>query len=264
VVVSTAVIRRPISRRKKFRLAKKLARAGDPVGALRWLVASLRDSWAPMTVRIRGHRIRLRASSNDLSIALQSLCGEYDELFERVPALQHGLIIDAGGYIGTAAIAFAEAYPDADVVTIEPSPDNFALLIANVAPYPRIHALNRALGSRAGAVELKDRGIGFAGLTVVVQADDRETVAIGSIERTTIPAILAEQKRRGADIVKIDIEGGELDLLSGDISWIGNARAVCIELHDRIAAGCSDAWSKATAGRDNGKLGGEKYLSLVA
>lgn len=262
--MTIAVIRRPISRRKKFRLARKLARAGDPIGAVRWLVASLRDSWAPMTVRIRGHKIRLRASSNDLSIALQSLGGEYDELFERVPKLEHGLIIDAGGYIGTAAIAFAEAYPDADVVTIEPSPDNFALLTANVSAYPRIHALNRALGSRAGVVELKDRGIGFAGLTVVERADDRETRAIGSIERTTIPAILAEQKRGGADIVKIDIEGGELDLLSGDVGWIGDARAVCIELHDRIAAGCSDAWAKATTGRNNSKLEGEKYLSLAA
>lgn len=262
--MTTAVIRRPISRRKKFRLARKLARAGDPIGAVRWLVASLRDSWGPMTVRIHGHKVRLRASSNDLSIALQSLAGEYDELFDRVPSLQHGLIIDAGGYIGTAAIAFAEAYPDADVVTIEPSPDNFALLIANVAPYPRIHALNRALGRHEGAVELKDRGIGFAGLTVVEQADDRETVVIGSIERTTIPAILAEQGRQGADIVKIDIEGGELDLLSGDTGWIGDARAVCIELHDRIAAGCSDAWNKATAGRNNSKLDGEKFLSLAA
>ena len=57
-----------------------------------------------------------------------------------MPGLKHGLIIDAGGYLGTAAIAFSEAYPDATVVTIEPSPENFALLVQNTAAYPNIRA----------------------------------------------------------------------------------------------------------------------------
>ena len=73
VTEANAAAHRPISLKKKFRLARKLARAGDPVGAIKWLAASLAGNRKPMRVVIRGHAIMLRASSNDLSIALQTL-----------------------------------------------------------------------------------------------------------------------------------------------------------------------------------------------
>jgi FkbM family methyltransferase len=256
---------RPISRKKKFRLARKLARAGDPIGAVKWLVASLIGHRSPVHVVIRGHSIKLRPSSNDLSIALETLCGEFNEVFERVPSLKHGLIVDAGGYIGTAAIAFAAAYPEANVVTIEPSPENFALLVANTAAYPNIRPLNKALGGEPGSIELKDRGLGHAGLTIVERPDDNMTsTVLGSVEVTTIQQILEDFGCQAIDIAKIDIEGGELELLSSNLGWLDVTTAVAIELHDRIASGCSEAWEKATAGRVNSKLEGEKYLSVAA
>lgn len=265
VTAATAAARRPIKLKKKLRLARELARAGDPVGAAKWLVASMVGYWQPVRVVIRGHAIRIRASSNDLSIALQTLCGEFAEVIARVPVLKHGLIIDAGGYLGTAAIVVAEAYPDATVVTIEPSPENFALLEANTAAYPNIRALNKALGATAGLIELKDRGRGHAGLTIVETPDDnRASKTIGSVEIITITHILAEFGFAGIDIAKIDIEGGEVELLSGNLRWFDATTAVCIELHDRIVAGCSKSWDDATAGRVNSKLDGEKYLSIAA
>jgi FkbM family methyltransferase len=265
VVSETNAARRRIKIKKKFRLARKLWRAGDPGGATRWLAASLAGYWKPMQVGIRGHKITLRASSNDLSIALQTLCGEFAEVLEKVPALKHGLIIDAGGYLGTAAIAFAEAYPDATIVTIEPSPENFALLKVNTASYPNIRPLNKAIGSEPGTIHLKDRGLGHAGLTVVDQPKDNVSSAvIASVERITIPSILKDFGFSGIDIAKIDIEGAELDLLTSNIGWLDETTAVCVELHDRIVSGCSDAWENATAGRFNSKLEGEKFLSLAA
>jgi FkbM family methyltransferase len=255
---------RRITRKKKFRLARRLWRLGDRVGALRWLAASLTGSWKPVRVNIRGHRIMLRASSNDLAIALETLCGEFDELFDKVPTIKHGLIIDAGGYLGTAAISFAETYPQAMVVTLEPGPENFALLSKNTAPYPNILTLNKALDRDSGVIELRDRGLGFAGLTTIDRPDDNPgSEVVATVERVTVSQLLDEFGFSGIDIFKIDIEGGERQLLSGNLSWISNTRAVCIELHDRIASGCSEAWQGATAGRRNSKLQGEKYLSMA-
>ena len=265
MVTSANASRRRIRTKKKFKLARKLWHAGDPVGAVKWLAASLVGYWKPVRVVIRGHAILLRASSNDLSIALQTLCGEFAEVFARVPSSKHGLIIDAGGYLGTAAIAFGDAYPDAMVVTIEPSPENFALLVANTADYPNIRPLNKALGSKPGTIQLKDRGLGYAGLTVVDRPEDKTTAAvIASVERITIPKILDDFGFDGIDIAKIDIEGAELDLLTSNIGWIDDTTAVCVELHDSIVSGCSEAWEHATVGRVNSKLEGEKFLSMAA
>lgn len=265
MVTATNASRRRIRTKKKFRLARKLWRAGDPVGAVKWLAASLIGYWKPLRVVIRGHPITIRASSNDLSIALQTLCGEFAEVFARVPSSKHGLIIDAGGYLGTAAIAFGEAYPDAVIVTIEPSPENFALLLANTAAYPNIRPLNKAIGSKPGTIHLKDRGLGHAGLTVVDQPNDNASAAvIASVERITIPSILEDFGFDGIDIAKIDIEGAELDLLTSNIGWLDDTTAICVELHDRIVSGCSEAWENATAGRVNSKLEGEKFLSMAA
>jgi hypothetical protein len=68
--------------------------------------------------------------------------------------------------------------------------------------------------------------------------------------------------RDGADIVKLDIEGGELAVLGGRPDWLGSVGALCVELHDRIIDGCTDAYVAATTGRDNVNLDGEKFLSL--
>jgi len=256
--------RRPLPFRKKIRRAKALFRAGDPVGSAKWLWLSLRDSWGPVRVAINGHPILLRASSNDISIALENLSGEFDELIARMPELTHGLIIDAGGYLGTAAIALAEAYPAATIVTIEPSPENFALLRRNTASYANIVPCNKALGGRSGHAELKDRGYGYAGLTVSDPTDSRLDSVIARVERVTIAELLEQFGCDGIDILKLDIEGGEVELLNGNIDWLERTGAICIELHDRIVPGCSGVWTKVTAGRRNTKLKGEKYLSLAA
>jgi FkbM family methyltransferase len=249
--------------RKLARLARKLSRAGDPIGALEWFALSLAGSNKLMRVKVGGSPIIIRASSTDLGIVLENLGGEFDEAIAYVPALKHGLIIDAGGYLGTAAIAFAEAFPDAKIVTLEPSPENFALLERNVAAYPNIHALNMAVGDEAGSLELRDRGTGFSGLTVVKDpADNPASARIVTVELTTIPTILQEFGMDGADIIKIDIEGAERELLRGNVDWLKQSSVVCIELHDRIAGGCSEAWQQATAGRINTKLEGEKFLSV--
>lgn len=249
--------------KKVVRPARRLWKSGDFIGAAKWLVLGLAKSRRLMRVKVDGSSIVIRAFSTDLAIVLENLGGEFAEALAQVPASKHGLVIDAGGYLGTAAIAFAKAYPEAIVVTIEPSPENFALLERNVRPYPNIRPMNMAVGTEPGSIELKDRGTGFSGLTIVKDpADNPASQGIVTVELTTIPTILEQFGKDGADIIKIDIEGAEQELLSGNVDWLKQSSVVCIELHDRIVGGCSAAWERATAGRINTKLEGEKFMSV--
>jgi len=44
------------------------------------------------------------------------------------------------------------------------------------------------------------------------------------------------------DILKIDIEGAEARVFSGDSSWLDITRSIIVELHDRFEPGCARAF----------------------
>lgn len=247
-----------------MRLALELGREDSWSVAARWLPAQLAGQRKQMQVTIRGVTVTIRTGTTDLEVVLASLRGEFDELIAAVPSLRHGLIVDAGGYIGTAAIVFARAYPDATVLTLEPSGENFALLTKNVAPFANIKPIKTAISSTKETIDLRDRGTGHWGLTIVETPEDNTASVIEKVDCLTVQDLLEQYGHGGIDIFKIDIEGGEYKLLSAQTDWIGNTGAICIELHDRIVHGCSQLYERSIAGRVNSKLDGEKYISLSA
>lgn len=239
-----------------FQLARK---AKSP----RYFLLSLLNIHLPMTVKISGVRVIVRAATPDLQVALSCLGGEFDQLCARIPTLRHRLVIDAGGYIGTAAIALARRYPTATIVTLEPNTANYEVLIKNTASWPNIVAKRAALTPEAGIAILHDRGTGNWGFTLIEKAADSATSPIEKVPCITVGQLLEEIGVDGIDIFKIDIEGGEHALLSGNNGWIRKTTGICIELHDRIRPGCSEVWRAATAGRTNFALDGEKHVSLL-
>jgi FkbM family methyltransferase len=250
--------------RGNVRWAKKLATAGRNRDGLFWLLFTSVGQQVRLRVKPCRREIVIRTGSPDLKVALSCFQGEFDELLSAVPELRHPLIVDGGGYIGTAAIVFAEAYPNATVVTLEPSSENFALLKQNVARYKNIVPINKALAPQPGRLVLKDRGTGQWGFTIVPKPDDNAaSAATEEVECTTLGQLMQEFGTEGIGILKLDIEGGEHALLSRNTDWVARTDAICIELHDRIVAGCSDLYREVTAGRQNIKMEGEKYLSIA-
>jgi FkbM family methyltransferase len=251
--------------RANLRWAKKLARAGRNRDGFLWFLFTSAGQQIRLRVKPHRHEIVIRTGSPDVRVALSCFQGEFDELLSAVPKLRYPLIIDAGGYIGTAAIVFAEAYPDATVVSLEPSKENFALLKRNVARYKNIVPINKALAPEPGRLTLKDRGTGPWGFTIASKtADNLASTAREEVECTTLDQLMQEFAVDGLGILKLDIEGGEHALLSRNTDWIGRTDAICIELHDRIVAGCSGLYRDATTGRHNLKMDGEKYLSIAS
>lgn len=249
--------------RRATELGAKLAGEGHPLAAAKWTVLSAAGVEKRLPISVGKVPVTIRTNSSDLDVVMVSLRGELDDVFEAVPTLENDFIIDAGGYIGTAAISFARAYPNATIVTLEPSKDNFALLCQNVKGYPNIRPVNAALANAPGTLTLHNRGTGQSGFTIVAQPDDRpDSVVLHVVDCVTVPDLMAQFGKRGVDILKLDIEGGEFALLSEKPDWISKVGALCIELHERIVSGCTAAFESAAEGRDNKQLAGEKFLSL--
>lgn len=215
------------------------------------------------TLNVHGHKVVLRRGSPDLIVALTSLGGEFDILKQSIDNEFQGLIIDAGGYIGTAAMAMSDLFPDATIISIEASATNVEQARLNTSSFKKISIVHAALSAESAPeqIALNDRGTGDWGFTIVGKPADRVAREIEKVETITIGRILEQAGFDNAGIVKLDIEGGELELFR-DSDWLNDVEVLLVELHDRIAPGCEEAFHQATAGRHNSRTNGEKFISL--
>jgi FkbM family methyltransferase len=238
--------------------------SADISGAASFLGRTALRSKKPVRVKVRSIPIFVRPCTPDLDVAKLSFSGEFDAAIAAARPLKYRFIIDAGGYIGTAAIKLAKAFPEATIVSIEPSRDNFAMLAMNVRFYPNIVPLNTALGSAAGSTGLVDRGTGEVGFsTVQSPADTASPLRLHEVAVKTVPDLMKRFGVSGIDFLKLDIEGAEHDLMKGQPDWLAATRVVFAELHERIVPGCEAVFAAATANRSNSVDDrGEKILSI--
>ncbi len=90
---------------------------------------------------------------------------EYDFDISRAPKV----IVDAGANIGLASIYFANKYPDAKIIAIEPEQSNFKLLEMNVSPYPNVIPVQAALWNKNEDINLIDPGLGKWGFMTEIK-----------------------------------------------------------------------------------------------
>jgi hypothetical protein len=86
-------------------------------------------------------KLRLNSSSDKIAFYKIILNKEYDIDLPVHPEY----IIDAGANIGLASVFFANKYPEAKIIAIEPDKGNFEILLNNIQGYPQITGLNTAL-----------------------------------------------------------------------------------------------------------------------
>jgi FkbM family methyltransferase len=205
--------------------------------------------------------IYLRIPSSDVPAFEQVFVRrEYDFEVRRRP----GVIVDAGANIGLASIFFANTYPEARIVAIEPDDTNFELLERNTAPYKNITPVRGALWHEDATIDLVDPGLGKWGL--MTQARDGSEQRLGEllhqVRGMTVDTIMREHGLDHVDIFKIDIEGAEREVFRDSSSWISKVDSLIVELHERMKSGCCRSFYNGTNGFDEEWCQGENvYLA---
>ena len=242
----------------------KFARCFKILGVSQYI--TYHNPWGRQTVKLKmlGVEIEIRKKTPDLYVALSSLSKEFDLFETLLPQDFNGVLIDAGGYIGTAAIKMSLMYPQATVLSIEPSSENFEFVSKNIAPYPNITVVNAALSSKGvERINLLNRGTGQWGLTIVENpADLTQATVIEKVEVLTLGGIRKMYPDKEIGAIKLDIEGAEKELFLEESEDLKRIPIVFAELHDRIVSGCSDAFYQFSKDRWVISAEGEKYLSL--
>jgi FkbM family methyltransferase len=200
--------------------------------------------------------VTVRPGDSDLATLRQVFHGE--EYRVRIPEVEQALmdaylailaksrtpaIVDAGANIGAASLWLRKQYPEAHIVAIEPDPMSFGLLRRNTAADHATTAIEAAIGSSPGHVKISTPGDSWA------------TQTERSVEGTqiiTMPDAFAKAPVGEPFIAKVDIEGFESDLFSGNLGWLDHVRAVFIEPHDWRFPGkhTSRSFQRAMGARD--------------
>jgi FkbM family methyltransferase len=152
--------------------------------------------------------------------------GDYDSDVVRALAQRIGsgaVVVDVGANIGFYTVPLARA--GARVFAFEPMAANHARLVRNVAANgleERVTAVRVAVGETEGTLELAPEP-GGAETGNAAPAEPGAANAV-SVEVRPLDALAAELRIEGCDLVKIDVEGGELAVLRGAAALIGRHR----------------------------------------
>jgi FkbM family methyltransferase len=187
------------------------------------------------------HPVRLRVRTTDIGMCHEILIKRcYRNDLPAVPKV----IIDAGANIGLTSIFFANEYPNARIIAIEPEESNFEMLKKNTAPYPNVEILNAALWGENRELDLFDPQEGHSAFQI---KSESRTGPVGTkkVRGVTLDRLMQELGIEFVDLLKIDIEGAELEVFADPVRWIDRVGIIAIELHERLRPGCDAAVNRA-------------------
>lgn len=194
------------------------------------LTGSAKRHWARIELRIGGEtRSVLISGISELAVAHEVLVGE--EYAVTLPT-DPRTIIDLGSNVGLSVLFFQSRFREAETHGFEADPETFRVLRANTRQVPRVKVTNAAVaGARERRVFYRHRASWTSSLAA--GGNDQR------IELTTITLSDALDLAGwpSVDLLKIDVEGAELDILS-DAQALSRCQAVIGEFHS-VQAGVS-------------------------
>jgi FkbM family methyltransferase len=192
------------------------------------------------------HEVSLRLGTTDVASFIQVLVNrEYDS--QSLPATAN-VIVDLGANIGLASVFFGLKYPAARILAVEPEAKNHRIMVANLeALGDRVQTRNAAVWVTDGVINLhtedeKGLTLGNWGPRVSEQASRS-----GTMTECHKPATLLDEAGLATvDILKVDIEGAELEIFSDAAEqWLPRVGLIIVETHDRFRPGSEAAVREA-------------------
>jgi len=175
------------------------------------------------TIPTRFGPLHVRENFGDITNVVDLL---YHDVY-RVRALAApGAIFDAGANVGIAAMAFASCNPGRPVYCFEPVPENAALIRLNC---PGAEIIGKALGSEPGAVRLHVDPDNVIASRIDTAWKTREV----EFEVITLDDFKRERGIDEVALLKLDVEGMEVDILDGASATLRSTAEVVLESHGR-------------------------------
>jgi FkbM family methyltransferase len=172
--------------------------------------------------------LRLRAGLNLLKyrLGMPSQRQALNKLRVSMPEI--GMVIDVGAAVGEFTELALSLWPLASVLAVEPRPEALTRLRAKFAANPRVHSCAHVLAARSGQVLTLKCAETASSVLEEHQPLDVPTL---TIESMTLDDVMAANGLFAAKaLLKIDVQGAELEVLRGATKTLADVRAVLVEM----------------------------------
>jgi len=141
-------------------------------------------------------------------------------------------IMDLGSNIGFSLVYFASQFPEAQIVGLEPDSANYKLLKSNTKSISNLNLIRGGAWKKSCSLEIENPGARPDSYRLCECAPNTP----GSVSAFSIPELLELHQLKEIDLLKVDIEGAEVQLFSEECEkWLPKVHTLIIELHDDIA-----------------------------
>src|SRR3984957_10791971 len=198
---------------------------------LNWTKAPVRRLLTPfglrLSRRIAGHKFFFDPATEIGLELLATGLFEEDAIAQCANFIRpDGIVLDVGANIGVHTVRFAEFARSGKVICFEPARSTFAFLLQNVKHLANVIPLNAALSDSAG---LKSFFVAsdsaFSGLKDTKRKAILRQESVACFKGDDILLALFNRNQR-IDLIKIDVEGLEMQVLAGMREFIVAHRPV--------------------------------------
>jgi FkbM family methyltransferase len=161
-----------------------------------------------------------------------------EEIYRFKPRRENPHILDAGANLGLASCYFKSRFPKATITAFEPDPRMQELFIRNMRDndFEDVHLERCALAGQDGSATFHgdlDTTAPHALGNSLLSAWGLQQPDSSSIEVPT--RRLSPYLDKPVDLLKLDIEGAELDVLREASAHLGTVREIRMEIHQTLA-----------------------------
>jgi len=141
------------------------------------------------------------------------------------------IIFDVGAHRGETAAVFSSRFPASQIHSFEPSPETFTALQNHVSHLKNVRPVNVALGRSAGVNTLHiNKSTATNSLLCRARVEDKiiadlmEPVTAKTVTVQTLDEYCAGAGIEVVDVLKMDVQGFEIEVLGGGQRLLGQAR----------------------------------------
>ncbi len=212
---------------------------------------------AQLRIKNIQHPITLRPNTSDVPLLYHIFV---EEEYNIKPKKEPLFIIDAGANVGFTAVYFANKFPKARIIAIEPEESNFKLLQKNTEAYPNVRCIKAGLWNSDTKLRItnleKNSKWGF-------QVEETTEDGPATCDAVSINLLMKEEGKEEIDIAKIDIEGAEKELFAKNYQWLSKTNLMVIEFHDHMKPDSSKPFWDAAKGMKFKRYMKRKNVVLV-